>query len=95
MRVMGEIKSAPKSVNIHQAKTHLSRLIAEIERGEEEEIVISRGDTPVARLVKFEPRPAKRQLGLDRGLVWMADDFNAPMPDFEADFYGDDDPRDP
>lgn len=83
-----------KSVKIHEAKTHLSRLIADVEHGRESEIVISRGGKPVARLLPFEPRPGKRQLGLDRGLVWMADDFNAPMPDFEADFYGDDDPSD-
>lgn len=80
-----------KSVNIHEAKTHLSRLVAQVERGEEAEIVISRGGKPVARLLPFEPPPAKREMGFDRGLVWIADDFDAPMPDFEADFYGDDD----
>lgn len=81
-----------KSVNVHEAKTHLSRLLAEVEAGEE--IVISRGGKPVARLLAFEPRPAKRELGFDRGRFTIPDDFNEPMADFEADFYGehDDDP---
>lgn len=78
-----------KSVNVHEAKTHLSKLLAEVERGEE--IVISRGGKPVARLLPFEPRPAKREMGFDRGLFEIPEDFDAPMPDFEADFYGDDD----
>jgi prevent-host-death family protein len=77
-----------KSVNVHEAKTHLSRLLAEVEQGEE--IVISRGGKPVARLLPFEARPPKREMGFDRGLYTIPDDFNAPMPDFEADVYGDD-----
>ncbi|MBI2187992.1 MAG: type II toxin-antitoxin system Phd/YefM family antitoxin [Acidobacteria bacterium] len=77
-----------KSVNIHEAKTHLSRLIADVERGEE--IIISRGGKPVARLLKFEPAPAKREMGFDRGLFEIPEDFDAPMPDFEAELYGDD-----
>ena len=68
-----------KSVNVHEAKTHLSRLLAEVERGEE--IVISRGGKPVARLLPFETRPAKREMGFDRGLVEIADDFDAPLPE--------------
>lgn len=76
-----------KSVNVHEAKTHLSRLLAEVERGEE--IVISRGGRPVARLLRFEPPPAKRELGFDRGLFTIPDDFDAPLPDdILADFEG-------
>ena len=80
-----------KSVNVHEAKTHLSRLLAEVEQGEE--IVISRGGKPVARLLKFEVPAArpKRQLGLDRGLFTIPDDFDEPDPEIEALFYGDDD----
>ena len=79
-----------KSVNVHEAKTHLSRLLAEVERGEE--IVISRGGTPVARLLPFERPAAKRQLGMDRGLFEIPEDFDAPLPDdILADFEGRDD----
>lgn len=80
-----------KSVNVHEAKTHLSRLLAEVEQGEE--IVISRAGRPIARLLPFEPRPAKREMGFDRGLFEIPEDFDAPMPDLEAEFYGDDDDK--
>ena len=66
-----------KSVNVHEAKTHLSRLLERVERGEE--VVISRAGTPVAKLVAI---PAtKRVLGADRGRVRIAPDFDAPLPD--------------
>ena len=49
-----------------------------------EEIVISRGGTPVARLLEFEtPAKKTREFGLDRGRVWMAPDFNGPDPEIE------------
>ena len=64
-------------VNVHEAKTHLSRLLQRVEAGEE--IVISRAGTPVARLVP-EPKAAKRKLGLDRGLLEVPEDFDAPLP---------------
>lgn len=64
-------------VNIHEAKTHLSRLLQRVAAGEE--ITIARAGTPVARLVAVEPQKNKvRPLGMDRGRVWIADDFNAP-----------------
>ena len=63
-------------VNVHEAKTHLSRLLARVERGEE--IVIARSGRPVARLVRYdEPR---RTLGRDAGLFEVPDDFDAPLP---------------
>lgn len=80
-----------KSVNVHEAKTHLSRLLAEVEQGEE--IVISRAGRPIARLLPFEPRPAKREMGFDRGLFEIPEDFDAPIPDLETEFYGDDDDK--
>lgn len=67
-----------KSVNVHEAKTHLSRLLAEVERGRE--IVIARAGRPIARLIPAGPAP-RRELGLERGDIWIADDFDAPMPD--------------
>lgn len=76
-----------KSVNVHEAKTHLSRLLVEVERGEE--IVIARGGRPVARLLRFEAAPVRRELGFDRGLFTIPDDFDAPLPDdILADFEG-------
>ncbi len=63
--------------NVHEAKTHLSRLLARAEAGEE--VVISRAGKPVARLVAIAP-PKKSVLGMDRGKGWIADDFDAPLP---------------
>ncbi len=65
-------------VNVHQAKTHLSRLLARVAAGEE--IIISKAGKPVARLVPFHGSPKKRVPGLDRGKVWIAEDFDAPLP---------------
>lgn len=67
-----------RTVNVHEAKTHLSRLLAEIEQGGE--VIIARAGRPIARLVRADP-PAKRQLGLERGRIRISPDFDAPMPD--------------
>jgi antitoxin (DNA-binding transcriptional repressor) of toxin-antitoxin stability system len=69
-----------KIVNIHEAKTHLSRLIQEALDGEE--IVIARGNDPVVRLVLVESARPKRSLGWAKGQVTMAPDFDAPLDDF-------------
>lgn len=61
---------------MHEAKTHLSRLLRRVESGEE--VVICRGGRPVARLVRAGP-PPRRQFGLDRGHVEIACDFDAPL----------------
>jgi prevent-host-death family protein len=68
-----------KPVNVHEAKTHLSRLLARVEAGEE--IVISRGGRPVARLVPVATLPLPRALGMDRGRLQITEDFDAPLPD--------------
>lgn len=74
------------TVNVHEAKTTLSELIARAEAGEE--VIIARANKPVVRLVAVESRPAKRILGLHAGPgFWIADDFDAPMDD-EALWYG-------
>ena len=65
-------------VNVHEAKTHLSKLLARVEGGEE--IVIARDGKPVARLVAVAPERRKRKLGTLRGRIWVADDFDAPLP---------------
>lgn len=75
-------------VNIHEAKTHLSRLLQRVVAGEE--VTIARSGVPVARLVAVEPEKKKiRPLGMDRGKIWIADDFDAPLPDdLLKAFYG-------
>ncbi|MGH2464081.1 MAG: type II toxin-antitoxin system Phd/YefM family antitoxin [Candidatus Limnocylindrales bacterium] len=62
-------------VNIHQAKTHLSRLVEEVEAGNE--IVIARAGRPVARLVPYAARREPRVPGAWRNLVRLAPDFDA------------------
>ena len=72
------------TVNVHEAKTHLSRLLERVIHGED--VIIARAGTPVARLVPFRPTRA-RALGLDAGRVAIADDFDAPLPaEVLADF---------
>lgn len=66
------------TVNMHEAKTHFSKLIARVEAGEE--VVIAREGTPVARVVAFQRAPARRVPGQDRGLFTVPDDFDAPLP---------------
>jgi len=74
-------------VNIHQAKTHLSRLLQRVAAGEE--VTIARAGVPVARLVAVEQKSKTRPLGMDRGRIWIADDFDAPLPDdLLKEFYG-------
>jgi prevent-host-death family protein len=64
-------------VNIHEAKTQLSRLLAKVAAGEE--VVIARNGEPVARLVPVEPPRKKRVLGLDAGKIWISPDFDDPV----------------
>ena len=64
-------------VNIHEAKTGLSKLVERVEAGEE--IVIARGGRPVAKLVALRPPRAPRRLGLLDGRFTIPDDFNRPL----------------
>jgi len=68
-----------KQVNIHEAKTHLSRLLARLNDGEE--IVIARAGRPVARLVPIVQQPLRRKPGSARGKLTIAPDFDAPLPE--------------
>jgi prevent-host-death family protein len=65
-------------VGVHEAKTHLSRLLRRVAAGEE--IVITSGGRPTARLVPMG-ETAPREFGIDRGVVIVEDDFDAPLPD--------------
>jgi prevent-host-death family protein len=68
-----------KIVNIHEAKTHLSRLLSEVVAGEE--IVIAKAGKPIARIVAVTGEGPARVLGIDRGRVVISEDFDAPLPD--------------
>ena len=70
-----------KPINIHEAKTHLSRLVERVEAGEE--ITLARAGRPVARLVPYRARPEPRRPGLWKGQVSIGPDFDEPLPEFE------------
>lgn len=73
------MKNRPvRTYNVHEAKTHLSKLLERTADGEE--IIIARAGVPVARLVPIVAPPAERPLGSEQGLVHIADDFDAPLP---------------
>lgn len=69
----------PRQVNIHEAKTHLSKLLAEVEAGAE--IVIARAGTPVATLVPMAPKP-RRKFGGYMSFE-IPDSFFDPLPEEE------------
>ena len=68
------------TVNVHEAKTHLSRLLAQVEAGED--VVIARNGKPVARLVPCE-RKGKPQFGSLKGKIKISDSFFDPLPEEE------------
>jgi prevent-host-death family protein len=74
-----------RTVNIHAAKTHLSRLVEDAAAGEE--IVIAKAGKPLARLCPLAPVPKKRVLGRLRGKLIVPDDFDAPLPDEVLDLF--------
>ena len=71
---------ATTTVTVHHAKTHLSRLIAQAEAGEE--VVIARGDKPAVRLVPVKPAP-RRKAGSLKGVIEWDERFWDPLPDDE------------
>ncbi len=70
-------------VNVHEAKTNLSRLLVEVAEGNE--IVIARAGEPVARLVPVQP--SQRETGFASSLVWIADDFDETPAEVTESFY--------
>lgn len=65
-------------VNIHEAKTHLSKLLVQVSAGEE--VIIASAGTPVARLTAYATPVTQRRLGRDQGLFEVPDDFDQPLP---------------
>ena len=72
-------------VNVHEAKTHLSRLLERVALGEE--VIIAKAGTPIAKLVPFPQQPQTRILGSAKGEFTVPDDFNEPDPGIEGLFY--------
>ena len=70
-------------VNIHEAKTHLSRLLEQALSGDE--VVIHKSGKPLVRLVPVAAAPMQRKLGTARGDFVVPDDFDAPLPDHVLD----------
>jgi len=68
-----------RTVNVHEAKTHLSRLLEEVAAGGE--VVIAKAGRPVARLIGYGETPDRRQFGRDAGLFEVPDDFDDSLPD--------------
>ncbi len=74
-----------REVGVHEAKTNLSRLLRQVEAGED--VVILRGGEPVAKLVRAAPR--RRELGMDEGRFTVPDDFDDQLPeDLQRAFEG-------
>ncbi|MEJ7802642.1 MAG: type II toxin-antitoxin system prevent-host-death family antitoxin [Candidatus Limnocylindria bacterium] len=71
-------------VNVHEAKTNLSKLLQDVERGEE--ILIGRAGEPIARLSPYQAE--KREIGFASGQIWIADDFDVTPEQIIRDFEG-------
>jgi prevent-host-death family protein len=79
-------------VNVHEAKTNFSKLLQRVILGDE--IIIAKAGVPVAKLVRYTTKQGKRPLGFLKGEIWMADDFDAPLPpDILAGFLGEEEPE--
>ena len=80
--------------NIHYAKTHLSKLLEQVQAGEE--IIIAKSGKPIARLCPVdktaEKTKPKRVPGSMKGQIWMSHDFDDPIPGVEEAVYGPDEP---
>ena len=72
----------PTTVNVHEAKTHLSRLLERVMKGEH--IIIAKAGKPVAVLTPISDVPARRTPGIDTGKVVISPDFDTPLPEFDV-----------
>jgi prevent-host-death family protein len=68
-----------KVINIHEAKTHLSRIVEEVAAGKE--VIIAKAGKPMARLVPMRRAVTKKHLGLLKGKITIPPDFNSPLPE--------------
>lgn len=76
-----------KQLNLYEAKTQLSELVDRASKGEI--IIIAKAGTPRAKLVPLDQpeRPQSIELGGMEGKIWIADDFDAPLPDWLLDLF--------
>jgi len=72
-------------VNIHEAKTNLSKLIQKVIDGEE--VIIAKSNKPVVKLIQLDTPKPERKLGTAAGLIEIADDFDSPIEDFAEYMY--------
>lgn len=77
-------------VNIHEAKTHLSRLLKRVQAGEE--ITIAKAGKPIAVLTAFRERRKSRVPGMDKGKVIIHPNYDDPIPEFDPDYTHPEDP---
>lgn len=75
-------------VNIHEAKTHLSRLLERVQAGEE--ITIAKAGRPIAKLTAIQERPKQRVPGNDEIIIHP--NFDDPIPEFDPDYMHAEDP---
>ena len=68
-------------VNVHEAKTNLSKLIQKVIDGEE--VIIAKGNQPVVKMILVDNLKPKRQLGTAKGMIKISDDFDEPLEDFK------------
>jgi len=77
------------TVNVHAAKTHFSKLLAKVSAGEE--IIIAKAGKPVALLSPIKPSTRQKRIpGIDKGKIWIADDFDTMSERELEDWYGSD-----
>lgn len=72
------------TVNMHEAKTHFSKLVERALSGEE--VIIAKAGKPVIRFTPVDAAPRVRRWGMDKGRVVVHDDFDDPIPDWEEYF---------
>ena len=68
-----------KTVDVHEAQTHLVELLSLVSAGTE--IILTAGSTPLARLVPMAGAPTPRVAGLHPGAIWTSEDFDEPLPE--------------
>lgn len=72
--------------NVHEAKTHLSKLLKLVEEGEE--VIIAKAGKPVVEMKKASKKPADRQFGMFKGKIEVPDNFNDEDPEINKMFFG-------
>ncbi|MFI8005625.1 type II toxin-antitoxin system prevent-host-death family antitoxin [Streptomyces sp. NBC_01341] len=76
---------AARQYNVHEAKTHFSRILQQVETGEE--VIISRAGEPIAKVVPLHPKVRRTGRGSLRGRIHIPDDFD-DLPDDIAEAFG-------